>query len=37
MVDGLPGCMDANRLVGNSIVPFLAAQVLGAILDVRGR
>lgn len=37
MVDGLPGCMDANRLVGNSIVPFLATQVLGAILDVRGR
>lgn len=35
VVDGFPGSMDANRLIGNAIVPLLAAQVLGAILDLR--
>jgi DNA (cytosine-5)-methyltransferase 1 len=37
VVDGFPGGLDAIRLIGNSIVPSLAAQVLGAILDVSGR
>jgi DNA (cytosine-5)-methyltransferase 1 len=34
LAHGLPGRVDANRLVGNSIVPPLAAQVLAAVLDV---
>jgi hypothetical protein len=35
LADGYAGCVDAGRLIGNAIVPFLAAQVLGAILDLK--
>ena len=36
LVDGMAGRTDLWRLAGNSIVPQLAAQILGALLDREG-
>lgn len=37
LVDGMAGRVPAWRLAGNSISPVLAAEVIGAFLDVEGR
>ena len=34
LVDGLPGRVGLWRIAGNAIVPTLAAEVLGALMDV---
>lgn len=34
LAHGLPGRVDANRIIGNAVCVPLAAQVLGAVLDV---
>lgn len=34
LVDGLPGRVDLWRIAGNAIVPVLAAEVIGALMDI---